>query len=349
MTPSAASVPLGAHAMNVEPVSPQSFAEAHAAALSLLSDEIAAVRQGVENAASDLPGPGGAAARLMVDRPGKMVRPLLVGLVHRALGGRGGQVCSDAAALVEVIHLSTLLHDDVVDEAAMRRGAPSAAFAVGNAAAVLGGDALVVRAITKAHTLGPSALERTLFALHRLVIGELVQLQGRGDVGMTGSRAREIASLKTGSLMRLCAELGALTAGSSLERAVEVGAAFERLGIAFQVVDDLLDLIGDPVTVGKAVGKDVAQGTISFPLALALERAPMHRKAIAKAFGLRAGESRLGALVHHALKRTGALPDALAAVETELSAVSAFIASLHPSVARDTLAQVCGAMGRRGS
>jgi geranylgeranyl pyrophosphate synthase len=335
--------------MTVEPVSSQSFAEAHAAAISLLSDELAAVRSGVEKAASDLPGPGGAAARLMVDRPGKMVRPLLVGLVHRALGGAGGRACSDAAALVEVIHLSTLLHDDVIDDAAMRRGAPSAAFAVGNAAAVLGGDALVVRAITAAHALGGAPLERTLFALHRLVIGELVQLAGRGDVTITSARAREIASLKTGSLMRLCAELGALTAGLPLARAVEVGAAFEGLGVAFQVVDDLLDLVGDPLTVGKAVGKDVAQGTISYPLALALERSPLHRRAVAKAFCLKAQESRLGAVVHHALARSGSVADALNAVEQELKPVNTLIAALAPSRARDTLSQVCGAMGRRAS
>jgi geranylgeranyl pyrophosphate synthase len=269
--------------------------------------------------------------------------------VHRALGGPGGAACSEAAALVEVIHLSTLLHDDVIDEATMRRGAPSAAFAVGNAAAVLGGDALVVRAIAKAHALGGPMLERTLFALHRLVIGELLQLQRRGDVNMTGDGAREIASLKTGSLMRLCSELGALTAGLPLEAAVEIGAAFERLGIAFQVVDDLLDLIGDPVTVGKAVGKDVTQGTISHPLALALERSPMHRRAVARALANKAGEARMGAIVHRALTRTHAVTDALATVEVELEAVSRFISSLGPSVARDTLAQVCGAMGRRGS
>ena len=266
------------------------FTAAHRAALSLLSDEIVAVRKGVEVAAADIPGPGGAAARLMVERPGKMVRPLLVGLVHRSLGGAGGKACSDAASLVEVIHLSTLLHDDVIDNAKMRRGAPSAAFAVGNAAAVLGGDALVVRAIAAANQLGSGPVERTLFALHRLVTGELVQLQDRGDTTITAKRAREVASLKTGALMRLCAELGAMTAGRSLEDAVALGAIFEGLGVAFQVVDDLLDLTGDEATVGKAVGKDVTQGTISFPVATALDASPLHRRALAVAFTKGASE-----------------------------------------------------------
>jgi len=325
------------------------FTAAHRAALSLLSDEIVAVRRGVEIAAADIPGPGGAAARLMVERPGKMVRPLLVGLVHRSLGGAGGKACSDAAALVEVIHLSTLLHDDVIDEAAMRRGAPSAAFAVGNAAAVLGGDALVVRAIAAAHRLGSAPLERTLFALHRLVTGELVQLKDRGDTSITAARAREVATLKTGALMRLCAELGALTAGKTLEEAVKLGEVFEGLGVAFQVVDDLLDLTGDEATVGKAVGKDVTQGTISFPVALALDSAPLHRKALGRAFCDKAGEARIGRVVQHALARTDAVARSLQVVETELGPVTHAIAALAPSVARDTLQSVCAAMGLRGS
>lgn len=325
------------------------FAHAHKAALSLLSDEIVAVRKGVEIAAADIPGPGGQAARLMVDRPGKMVRPLLVGLVHRALGGSGGRSCSDAAALVEVIHLSTLLHDDVIDQAAMRRGAPSAAFAHGNAAAVLGGDALVVRAITEANKIGPSPVERTLFAIQRLITGELVQLKDRGDTTVTAARAREVATLKTGALMRLCAELGALTAGRSLEEAVKLGQVFEGLGVAFQVVDDLLDLTGDEATVGKAVGKDVTQGTISFPVALALDGAPLHRRALKAAFAEKASEERLGRVVRHALVRSNALPRSFEVVEQELAPVTQVVAELPPSIARDTLASVCAAMGLRGS
>ncbi len=325
------------------------FSAAHQAALSFLSDEIVAVRRGVEIAAADIPGPGGAAARLMVERPGKMVRPLLVGLVHRALGGAGGRACADAAALVEVIHLSTLLHDDVIDEATMRRGAPSAAFAVGNAAAVLGGDALVVRAIAAAHQQGTGPLDRTLYALHRLITGELVQLKDRGDTTITAARAREVATLKTGALMRLCAELGALTAGKSMEEAVKLGEVFEGLGVAFQVVDDLLDLTGDEATVGKAVGKDVTQGTISFPVAMALDSTPLHRKALAAAFCQKAGEARLGKLVQHALLRSNAVARSLEVVEKELAPVTHTIASLPESVARDTLLSVCAAMGLRGS
>ena len=96
----------------------------------------------------------------------------------------------------------------------------------------------MVRAIAAAHQQGSAALERTLFALHRLVTGELVQLKDRCDMTITAARAREVATLKTGALMRLCAELGALTAGYPLDEAVRLGAVFEGLGVAFQVVDD---------------------------------------------------------------------------------------------------------------
>lgn len=323
------------------------FASAHRAAAQLLSLELGQVRQGVQDAAAGLPGPGGAAVRLMVDRPGKLVRPLLVGLVHRALGGPGQDACSRAAALVEVIHLSTLLHDDVIDEAELRRGAPSAAAAVGNAAAVLGGDALVVRAISMAHALGPHALERTLHALHQLLRGELMQLAARGDADRPAAWAREVAGLKTGALMTLCVELGVLTAGRSVDEAVRLGRAFDGLGPAFQIVDDLLDLTGDAEEVGKAVGKDVAQGTISFPLAVALERSALSRAALRRAFARKAGEARLGALVRRALAQTGAVAQALEVVRAELAGVAAAVQALPPSPERDALAAVCAGMAAR--
>ena len=110
-----------------------------------------------------------------------------------------------------------------------------------------------------------------------------------------------------------------------------------------------MDLTGDEATVGKAVGKDVTQGTISFPVALALDSAPLHRRALAKAFAQRTAEARLGRLVRHALVRSNAVPRALEVVEHELAPVTHLVAGLPPSVARDTLASVCAAMGLRGS
>ncbi|MBI5494696.1 MAG: polyprenyl synthetase family protein [Deltaproteobacteria bacterium] len=333
--------------MDTAHLPPQDFAHAHAAALRLLSDEVGQVRQGVEDAAAGLPGPGGAAARLMTDRPGKLVRPLLVGLVHRALGGAGGRACADAAALVEIIHLSTLLHDDVVDEAPTRRGAPSAAAAMGNAAAVLGGDALVVRAMAQAHALGRDVVERTVHALQQLVTGELLQLRQRGDVDLEPAGALRVAALKTGALMRLCAEVGALTAGRELSHAVTLGEAFVHLGIAFQVADDVLDLAGSASVVGKAVGKDIAQGTVSFPLALALHAAPLHREALRLALRTGLDERGLGRVVSHAVARTHAVPRALQTAAAELDPVQEALAGLPASAARQVLAAVCAGLGRR--
>ncbi|MEW5850705.1 MAG: polyprenyl synthetase family protein [Myxococcota bacterium] len=325
----------------------QEFARAHQAALLLLSEEMAGVRRGIEDVAQQLPGPGGAAARLMTDRPGKMVRPLLTGLVHRALGGSGGEECTQAAALVEIIHLSTLLHDDVVDEAPLRRGAPSAAAAIGNAAAVLGGDALVVHAMTVAHRLGPQAVERALHALQQLVLGELIQLRNRGNVEVAAAEALHVCALKTGALMRLCAELGAITAGGPAAQVRELGEAFERLGVAFQITDDMLDLSGDARSLGKSVGADVKQGTISHPLALALERSPLHRSALRCAFRQGASEERLGRIVAHVVARTGALAEAQLGATRETTATTRVIEGLPPSRARTVLLAVCQGLTRR--
>ncbi len=326
---------------------PDGFSRAYLLARRLLHTELARVTQRVGDAAARLPGPGGVAARLMSNTPGKMIRPLLVGLVHRAHGGAGGPLCARAAAVVETIHLSTLLHDDVVDAAPQRRGHPSANAVMGNPAAVLGGDALVVAALSEAEALGTLPVRRALLALKQLVEGELIQLGKRRDASITPQQALAVANLKTGALMRLCAELGVLTAGGTEDVAVAWGDAFARVGVAFQVLDDLLDLAGDPGSLGKAVGADIAQGTVSYPVALAMERSPMHGRALAASFVRHEGPEVLGRLVHHALARTGALPDAVAHAERELEAAIALVALTRVSRARTVLLAVLHGMSRR--
>jgi heptaprenyl diphosphate synthase len=329
------------------PTAKVDFARAHRAARRMLSAELQRAQSRILSSVAELPGPGGVAARHLSEQPGKLIRPMLVGLVHRALGGKGGPVVARAAAVVETIHLSTLLHDDVVDAASLRRGLPSANAVAGNTAAVLGGDAMVVQGLTEAQALGPHALQRALAALHSLVQGELLQLGHRRNVHITPQEVLVVASLKTGALMRLCAQLGALTAGAPAEVADAWGHAFERLGVGFQVADDVLDLAGDPALLGKAVGADVQQGTLSYPVALALTDSPLHARALAAAFVRQLPGEALGRVVNHALARTRALPRALAVAQRELQPALDVVAATPAGRARTVLMAVCQGLVRR--
>lgn len=323
------------------------FARAHQVAWRMMRPELTQVQQQVSGAAAGLPGPGGVAARHLSARPGKMLRPMLVGLVHRAVGGNGSAHVALAAAVVETIHLSTLLHDDVVDNAVTRRGQPSANAVAGNTAAVLGGDAMVVRAMQSAHALGPQALDWALAAMAALVEGELIQLAARRRVDTTPAAALQVAALKTGALMRLCAQLGVLTAGGNMALAQCWGDAFCQLGVAFQVADDVLDLSGDPAVLGKAVGADLLAGTLSYPTALALADCPWHARALAAAFVRGGDAATVGRVVAHALQRSGALARALVHAQRALAPALELVWAAPPSRARTVLAAVCAGILRR--
>jgi octaprenyl-diphosphate synthase len=190
-----------------------------------------------------------------------------------------GPAARELAIAVELVHAATLLHDDVVDLGDKRRGVDAARVVYGNAASIFGGDWLLVEALFRIRAAGmPDVLDRALAVIRELVVAEALQLARRGRASVSRDEYFEVARGKTASLFRWAMFAGA-RAGGVDGRACD---ALERfggdLGVAFQVVDDVLDVAGDPMVTGKSVLTDLREGKMTYPLIVAAERDPSVRR-----------------------------------------------------------------------
>jgi octaprenyl-diphosphate synthase len=197
---------------------------------------------------------------------GKRLRPTLLLLTARACGGIR-PAHHVLAAVVEMIHTATLVHDDVLDEARLRRHVPTVNATWGNQASVLLGDYLFTHAFHLSSTLDDVRACRLIGeATNRVCAGELQQVCERGNLDLSEEEYFAIIDAKTAELTSCCCRLGALFAGAD-EEVVEALAGYGRkLGVAFQIADDLLDLVGTESVAGKSLGTDVAQQKLTLPL-----------------------------------------------------------------------------------
>lgn len=218
------------------------------------------------------------AARYLIDAGGKRFRPLLVALTGH-LGDPDRPELVDAAAIVELVHLATLYHDDVIDEAAARRGTPSANARWTNTVAILTGDFLFARASDLSAQLGVKVTRIMADTLARLCEGQIAEVQG--SVGATPDNVPtlpatrehylEVISGKTASLIETSCRYGALLSGVDAA-GVDAAAAYGlEVGMAFQLSDDLIDLVADPEVSGKVPGTDLREGVRTLPVLYALE------------------------------------------------------------------------------
>lgn len=204
---------------------------------------------------------------------GKRLRPALLLLTARACGG-----ARDAhhvlAAVVEMIHTATLVHDDVLDDAAIRRHKPTVKVAWGNQNSILLGDYLFTHAFHLASTIDARACRIIGAATNRVCEGELQQGTERGNLALSEEEYLDIVDGKTAELTACCCRLGAIYAGAAddvVERLTRYG---RWLGIAFQIADDLLDLVGEERATGKSLGTDVEQQKLTLPLIRLLADGP---------------------------------------------------------------------------
>lgn len=212
------------------------------------------------------------AATHLLKAGGKRMRPALVLATARA-GRSGGRATDLAAAALELVHLATLYHDDVIDETETRRGAPTAHSKWGTDVAVLAGDYLFARGCELGADAGgevPGILSR---AIADVCEGQLAEME---TVGRPRDRAEYLSTVmgKTGSLFRAACDLGCATAGITGDLRVALVAYGTNLGIAFQLVDDILDLVGDAEVTGKQPGTDLREGVYTLPVILGIERSP---------------------------------------------------------------------------
>jgi octaprenyl-diphosphate synthase len=213
-------------------------------------------------------------ARYLLHQKGKKIRPILVLLSAKASGGIN-QRTYHAATLVELLHTATLIHDDVVDSAEIRRGIASINAAWKNKAAVLMGDYLLARGLILSLVHDEyEFLKISSVAVKRMSEGELLQIQKSRQLDMDESTYFKIISDKTASFISSCCEMGAASATSDNKIIGHLRAFGEFLGIAFQIQDDILDYEGKGATLGKPIASDIRERKITLPFIYAFSSAP---------------------------------------------------------------------------
>jgi heptaprenyl diphosphate synthase len=208
------------------------------------------------------------AARHLLDAGGKRFRPLLV-LLSSLFGDPDAAGVVPAALVVELTHVATLYHDDVMDEAVLRRGAPSANARFDNTVAILTGDYLFAQASAIVADLGPDAVRIQARTFARLVRGQIRETRGPLPGQDALHHYLSVVADKTGSLIAASAHLGALTAGCTEPTQAALTAFGERIGEAFQLSDDILDVTSDSAEWGKTPGTDLRENVSTLPVLLA--------------------------------------------------------------------------------
>jgi len=213
---------------------------------------------------------------------GKRLRPALVLISSKLIGAGGSAVAIKLGAVVEMIHAATLVHDDVIDAAETRRGRPSTNVQWGNHTCVLAGDWLYMQAFQIALRERNFQIIDLLIGLTQMMVeGELIQLERIGRIGVTEADCMELVDRKTACLFSVCARLGAIAGHADAASQEKLGEYAWNLGMAFQLIDDVLDFTAREKTLGKPVGGDLREGKVTLPLVYALERAaPEERRLV---------------------------------------------------------------------
>jgi len=243
----------------------------------------------------------------IVSAGGKRLRPALVLLAARALGAQGEEPRL-LAAVMEFIHTATLLHDDVVDHSDLRRGRRTANAQWGNEAAVLSGDFLYSRSFQMMVDSGRMAIMRLMAdTTNAIAEGEVLQLLNAGDPDVDEARYLRVIELKTAVLFSAAMQAGAIAADASPAQQQALGRYGHDLGMAFQLIDDVLDYTADPEVSGKAVGNDLAEGKPTLPLIYAMRSGNAEQAALVRSALSGAGVPELDPVLK-AVEATGAIP-----------------------------------------
>ena len=294
---------------------------------------------------------------------GKMLRPTLVLVSSMVLTGREDlddlrEPALVAAAVCEMVHMATLVHDDVLDDAQVRRRGATINHLRGNETAVMLGDYLISHAYHLCSSLGRADISRAIAAATNTVCeGELLQLANRHNLDLDERVYFEIIRRKTAALCGLCCELPVRLrhAGAEVNGDQRLAQALfgygEKLGIAFQIVDDILDLSGDEQTVGKSVARDLAKGKLTLPVIRHLQQANATERAAASDLITRAGQEggdsdvavQLAQALAVRVTESGAMDYARQwARQLVDEAVREVNASFAPSAARDLMESMAG-------
>jgi octaprenyl-diphosphate synthase len=281
----------------------------------------------------------GKVSRYIISAGGKRLRPVLLLLCCGALGFEGEQRFN-LAAVVEFIHTATLLHDDVVDDSALRRGSPTANANFGNPASVLVGDFLYSRAFQMmVDAQSMRIMEVLADATNVIAEGEVMQLMNMHNAQLTEAEYVQVIRSKTAKLFEASARVGAILSGASTELEEACAEYGQALGTAFQVIDDVLDYAGDAHLMGKNLGDDLREGKTTLPLIAAMQRASAEECAIVQQ-AIETGDMAMLDAVLEIIRKTGALAVAREAASREAQRAVDAALRLPAGAHRDTLVQL---------
>ncbi len=301
---------------------------------------LALVEERLRDAVSQSDRLADATSRHLVNAGGKRLRPALA-LLTAHLGDASRPEVVDAAVVVELTHLATLYHDDVMDSAPTRRGAPAAHEVWGNSVAILTGDLLFARASSVVAGLGPQAVRIQAETFERLCLGQLHETVGPPDGVDPVDFYLQVLADKTGSLIATSARFGAMFAGCAPAVVQQVTRYGELAGVAFQLADDVMDVRSDAATMGKTPGTDLREGVATMPVLLLRRRVaaggtPEDAALLADIDGDLSSDAALAAVVarlgeHPVVEETAALASTWAARAAEA------IANLPAGEVKDSL------------
>lgn len=293
-------------------------------------------------------------AEYIVDSGGKRLRPALLVLSANACDYQGNDHYT-LAAVVELIHTATLLHDDVVDVADSRRGQPTARTIYGNACSVFAGDWLLVEALRRVRAAGtPELLDEMLAIIDEMILAESLQLERRGRLDGDLHDYLRVAEGKTAALFRWAMRAGGWAGGAGDEQTDAMVRFGAELGVGFQIVDDCLDFAGDAAVTGKGLYTDLREGKLTYPLLLALEREPRLAAVVAEAVAAEEaedGDAAAQTLRHRAIAdrivASGALAEARRAASERIARAIAALAPIADGPAKQALITVAMATDGR--
>ena len=307
-------------------------------ALSVAADMDAVNRIIREQLRSDVP-LANQIGEYLISAGGKRVRPSLLLLFAQAFGYQG-TAHHTLAAVVEFIHTATLLHDDVVDESALRRGQATANALFGNAASVLVGDFIYTRAFQMMVSVNNMRVMHIMaHATNVIAEGEVLQLMNLRDATVTEERYMAIIHAKTAALFEAAAMLGAVIANAS-ETDIAAAATYGRqFGMAFQLIDDVLDYSGNPADIGKNLGDDLREGKMTLPLIRLIQTGSAAQRRLVQQCIENGNGDQFPAILE-ALATTDGLTYTRQAAEKAAQAAAEAIATLPYSQFKETLLEL---------
>lgn len=276
----------------------------------------------------------------VVDSGGKRLRPSLAILAHRSLMGEDLESVIDISAAIELIHSATLIHDDINDGAEMRRGRKAAYRQFGLHEAIVAGDFMFARAFCVGGKFDADIVDLVAESCKSLAEGEIMQYRNRNNPDLSVEDYMKIIGGKTAHPIKTSGQVGASLAGGDSGQIKAFGGYGMNIGTAFQIVDDILDIVGDEKSLGKRTGSDIREGNMTLPVILAVEKDPEVAKLLPGVLGRRDIDEKQTAEFLTMIRESGGVDAAYKASYKFAEAAVEYLDGIPDSIFRNKLAEL---------